>query len=93
MVASLVCLAGTGAVVLYVLYAKFVLQVAIPGWASVMLAVLGIGAIQLFSLWIICEYVDRIFENTKGRPYFVVWRQVGRRGIEAPERHGIKVGA
>jgi len=76
----LVCVAALGA---YVLYAKLVLHAAIPGWASVMLAVLGMGAMQLLSLWIICEYVDRIFENTKGRPYFVVCRQAGLRGITA----------
>lgn len=78
---GLVCLACAAAMGTYVLYAKLVLQVAIPGWASVMLVMLGMGAMQLLSLWIICEYVDRIFENTKGRPYFVICRQVGQQGI------------
>ena len=82
MIAGLVCLLATFLCILYVLYAKLILQIAIPGWASVMIAVLGMGAIQLLSLWVICEYVDRIFENTKGRPYFIVARQSGRPGIE-----------
>ena len=82
MMAGFVCLLATFLCILYVLYAKLILQIAIPGWASVMIAVLGMGAIQLLSLWVICEYVDRIFENTKGRPYFIIARQSGRQGIE-----------
>ena len=81
MVAWCVCLIATLAALGYTLYSRFVLRNAIIGWASVMTAVLGIGAVQLFSLWIICEYVDRIFENSKGRPYYVVWRQAGALGI------------
>jgi dolichol-phosphate mannosyltransferase len=83
MAAGLLCLSavliGSGVV----LYHKFVLHVAIPGWASIMLAILGMGTVQLLSLWIICEYIERIFENTKGRPYFVVWKQTGQPGILA----------
>lgn len=81
MLMGLVCLACATGLGAYVLYAKFVLHAAIPGWASVMLAVLGMGAMQLLSLWIICEYVDRIFENTKGRPYFIISRRMGQPGV------------
>lgn len=81
MVLGFGCLLGAVVSMGVVLYHKLVLGVAIPGWTSVMIAILGMGAIQLLSLWIICEYVERIFENTKGRPYFVVWKQQGAAGI------------
>lgn len=81
MMAGVACLSLAGAGIAIVLYKKYVLHVAIPGWASIMIAILGMGGIQLVSLWIICEYVDRIFENTKGRPYYVVWRKAGQPGI------------
>ena len=81
MVAGFLCLTATLLALGYVLYTRFILHVAITGWASVMVAILGMSAVQLLSLWVICEYVDRIFENTKGRPYYVVWHRVGEQGI------------
>ena len=83
MAAGMLCLFATVTSMGIVLYHKLVLHVAISGWTSVMIAILGMGAIQLLSLWIICEYVDRIFENTKRRPYFIVWKQEGARGVGA----------
>ena len=93
MLAGLMCLLAALAGVGIVLYHKFILHVAIPGWASVMIAILGMGAVQLLSLWVICEYVDRVFENTKGRPYFIVWKQTGAQGIPSGDGVMAKVGA
>ncbi len=42
------------------------------GWASIILVVLGMSAVQLLSLGIIGEYVRRIFVETKGRPTYIV---------------------
>lgn len=81
--ASLLCLVMALAGMTYVLYSRLIAGTAIVGWASVMTAVLGLGAIQLFSLWIVSEYVDRIFENVKSRPYFIVRRTVGDRSVNA----------
>ncbi len=81
MITGLLCLLMTGIGIAVVLYKKIVLHVAILGWSSLMIAILGMGGIQLTSLWIICEYVDRIFENTKGRPYFIVARRMGEPGV------------
>ena len=83
MFAGFLCLLGTLGALIYIFYSKFVLHIAITGWTSVMTAILGMGTIQLLSLWVIGEYVDRIFENTKGRPYFIVWKQSGQQGIPA----------
>jgi dolichol-phosphate mannosyltransferase len=42
------------------------------GWASMIIVVLFMGAIQLLSLGIIGEYIRRIFLETKGRPTYIV---------------------
>jgi polyisoprenyl-phosphate glycosyltransferase len=42
------------------------------GWASTMIVVLFMGAIQLVSLGIMGEYVRRIFLECKGRPTYVL---------------------
>jgi dolichol-phosphate mannosyltransferase len=83
--ASLVCLLLSLVALAYVLYSRMIAGTATVGWASVMTAVLGLGAIQLFSLWIVSEYVDRIFENVKSRPYYIIRRVAGRRGLPAAE--------
>ena len=61
-----------------VLYALFIIgRVLIfgkdtPGYASLLIAVLGLGAIQLVSIGIIGEYLGRLFLEVKGRPIYVV---------------------
>lgn len=44
----------------------------VPGWASTMIIVMGIGAVQLFCLGMLGEYVTKIFVTVQGRPAFTV---------------------
>ena len=61
-----------------ILYAFFIitrvliLGIDTPGYASLLIAVLLMGAIQLLSLGIIGEYLGRLFLEVKGRPIYVV---------------------
>ncbi|CAN5889765.1 glycosyltransferase family 2 protein [soil metagenome] len=61
-----------------VLYALFIITrvllfgIDTPGYASLLIAVLLMGAIQLLSLGIIGEYLGRLFLEVKGRPIYVV---------------------
>lgn len=57
---------------IYALLARLVWQDYEPGWASTILSVLFIGGIQLLSIGIIGEYVNRIAHNVRGRPLYVV---------------------
>ena len=45
---------------------------SLPGYASILLAVLFLGGIQLFSIGILGVYLGVVNQNTKSRPRFVV---------------------
>ena len=63
------------------------------GWASTMVVVLFMGAIQLLSLGIIGEYVRRIFLESKGRPTYIVRSVVSSDNAMDIEQSSRAVGA
>ena len=64
-------------------------QTAPRGWASTLVVVLFIGAIQLLSLGIIGEYIRLIFLETKNRPTYIV-AELKRHGhIDAQEERSL----
>ncbi|MFC5671059.1 glycosyltransferase [Streptomyces incanus] len=62
---------------------------AVPGYATLLMAVVGLGGIQLITLGIIGEYVGRIYYEVKRRPSFVV-RETDERPAPRPRppQHG-----
>ncbi len=48
-----------------------------PGWVTLTIAILFLGSIQIVAVGILGEYVGRIFDQTKGRPNFIVRKTSG----------------
>ena len=56
---------------------------SIPGWTSLMLVVVVLGAVQMFVLALMGEYIGRLYNEAKGRPLYIVQEIAGgeqRRG-------------
>jgi len=43
-----------------------------PGWATLAVSVMFLGAVQLIAIGILGEYIGRVYDQTKGRPPFIV---------------------
>ena len=43
-----------------------------PGWASVAAAITFLGGVQLVGIGLLGEYLGRVYDQTKGRPAFVI---------------------
>ena len=62
---------------LFLAVLKIVRGIDVPGYASLMVAVLFFGGVQLISLGIIGEYLARMYNEVKGRPLYLVRDQWG----------------
>lgn len=46
------------------------------GWTSIMVCITFFAGVQLFSLWIMSEYVSRIYDESKGRPEYIIKEKI-----------------
>ncbi len=71
-----------------VLYWRFFSPVSpLTGYATIAVAIFFLGAVQLFSIGILGEYIGRIYEEVKNRPVYIL-REVN--GFEpAADRQGV----
>lgn len=47
-----------------------------PGWTSIMVAITLFSGVQLLSIWIISEYISRIYDETRKRPQYVIDKKI-----------------
>ena len=66
-------IAGISALIylLVVIIQKITVGIPIPGYATIIILILLLGAAQLFCIGIIGEYVGRAFEQSKNRPIYI----------------------
>ena len=46
------------------------------GWTSIMVTITFFAGVQLLSLWIMSEYIGRIYDEAKGRPQYIVDKKI-----------------
>lgn len=47
-----------------------------PGWTSIMFCIFLSSGIILISLWIVAEYIGRIYDESKNRPQYIVAKTI-----------------
>jgi dolichol-phosphate mannosyltransferase len=74
--AGLTLALGSLLIIAYIGYA-WVSGRSIQGWTSLMLVVVVLGAVQMFVLALMGEYIGRLYNEAKGRPLYIVQEIAG----------------
>ena len=80
--AGLALSVGSVLLILYIAYAWLAGR-SIQGWTSLMLVVVMLGAVQMFVLALMGEYIGRLYNEAKRRPLYIVQEIAGG---ERPDR-------
>jgi dolichol-phosphate mannosyltransferase len=80
--AGLILSLGSLLLILYIAYAWLAGE-SIQGWTSLMLVVVVLGAMQMFVLALMGEYIGRLYNEAKRRPLYIVQEIAG-----GEARHG-----
>jgi polyisoprenyl-phosphate glycosyltransferase len=67
----------------YLTLAYYLYGNAVSGWTTIVVTLMFFLGVQMISMGILGEYVARIFEEVKGRPLYVIKRELGR-GLTVP---------
>lgn len=60
----------------WTLWVKLFTTHAVPGWASTMLPIYFLGGIQILCIGILGEYLGKVYQETKGRPRYIIEKHV-----------------
>ena len=74
--------AGSVLLIIYIAYA-WATGRSIQGWTSLMLVVVVLGAIQMFALALMGEYIGRLYNKAKRRPLYIVQEVAGDKRADA----------
>lgn len=62
---------------LYIVFKTLIFGVDVPGYATLVTAIMFFGGIQLLSIGILGEYIARIFHEVKNRPIYIIDKKIG----------------
>jgi glycosyltransferase involved in cell wall biosynthesis len=62
----------TAVYALFAILKTLIMGIDVPGYASLLVAILFFGSIQLIGIGILGEYIGRIFSETKRRPTYII---------------------
>ena len=79
--------AGSVLIILYII-AGWLSGRSVPGWTSLMLVVVVLGAVQMFVLALMGEYIGRLYNEAKQRPLYIV-QEIAGRSAEQHNRLGV----
>ena len=88
--AGLALALGSVLIILYILFA-WATGDNVQGWTSLMLVVVVLGAVQMFVLGMMGEYIGRLYSQAKQRPLYIIQDIAGRTDGQA--RLGIRADA
>ena len=83
---------GSLLIIAYITYAWLAGE-SIQGWTSLMLVVVVFGAVQMFVLALMGEYIGRLYNQAKQRPLYIVQEIAGGSAEPRPRRLGIVASA
>jgi glycosyltransferase involved in cell wall biosynthesis len=63
---------ATTAYAIFILVRTLVYGVDVPGYASLLIAILFFGSVQLFATGLVGEYIGRIYMEAKQRPIYLI---------------------
>jgi glycosyltransferase involved in cell wall biosynthesis len=75
---------------LYAVVGKLLANIPIRGWPSLAAGIMFLGGVQLISVGIVGAYIARIFDETKGRPIYIVRREFGFEDRGESELSGLR---
>ena len=62
---------------LYIVTKTLIFGVDTPGFATIIVAIMFFGGIQIFSIGVLGEYIARIFNEVKRRPNYIIAKKFG----------------
>jgi glycosyltransferase involved in cell wall biosynthesis len=87
------CAALTAFYALVVLLRTLVFGIQLPGYASLLIAVLFFGSLNLISMGLLGEYIGRIYIESKQRPIYIVRNQYAATAVADEQSPHVTRGA
>jgi len=85
--AGFILSAGSLVIVAYILIG-WLSGRSVPGWTSLMLVVVVLGAIQMFVLALMGEYLGRLYNEAKRRPLYII-QEIAGQAVDQTGRLGV----